>query len=1408
MSIDITVYPKLSPRVVVVDYPQTEASVQDIVNAVRAWEDTWEGQAYPYLIDAAGKEDLGGGTTVGITATFRNTQLRFAARPVPLSTGTVTTGSGTGQVLTDSGADFIADGIYVGCTAINETTNAMETVVSIDPGGTEIISFPLQAGTRQDWQIGDSYSVYPNELCNISGGNLVAVDDVGASIDPILQAPNVLVVRSSASSATNTDLEAIQYSTYQNAVWIDPNSFNSGTTYPVGNREFPVNNLSDAIAIANDKGFKTLQILDDMLLNSGTNITNFKIIGESHVNTHITMDSSAQCEDVIIENCFIEGVLDGGTTIDRCVVGAISYVNGHIHNCGLTSGPIVLDGTEDAILVECHQLGTDPAVVDMGGSGQNLSVTQYAGGIQIENLTSPAYVIAVGLASGRVILDSSITAGEVVVAGPGVLENNATNLTFLDTQGLLSKETITEITWDTVWVDTISGSSGTDFPAGTRKQPVDNMTDAKAIALVRGIEKIHFHGSETLSEGMAGFVIEADSTFEAAIDVNGQDIEKASFYRIQLSGVFNGTVSCEESDMADGITGLQGSFSSCVFRGELTPLQVPGTVLTLGNCVSGGLSTVIHASGGVIIVGTGFSGQWILEDSVIAPAPSVAQLEFASGKLTIDSTCIGGFVDVAGIVVTTDNSGAGCLVVRDGQIQASPEAYAGAIWINTSSPDAGQLYPVGTPSRPVNNISDALALALDLNIKHINYTGMLILPQDVEGFTFTGIGDIATNIIVASGQSLDGSFFERVTLTGLMTGSANYVQSFLHDLSGVAGIADNSALSGTITLGGIGTYLQGKSLASASQPTVIDMVGAGRLFQAEINGQLEFRNAGVGSSMSFGGDYGEATLDSSCVGGTLSLQGGFTLDDQSGGAVTVVDSSVDGRHGSGSWEGAGTAGDIADAVWDEILTGATHNIPTSAGRRLRAIASQVIITGTAVDSGIGSNQIELDNDASTVDGAYDPSMLAIVDGVGAGQSRLILQYEGSTKTATVDRDWKTLPDDTSEYVISGHPGREHVNEGLAQAGAAATITLNALASDTDDSYNRQSVFIRSGTGEDQVRTVKSYDGTTKIATIDEDWNIIPDSTSGYVLLPTREHTTETLYDMYWTKVYVDTVDGVAGTEFPIGTAGNPVNNIAEAKIIADARNIKEFSVIGAIALHTDFEGYYFGNHGGDTVIDLNNQSVEDAVFDTVILTGVQNGRIHANVCSLLNLVGMEGEYRDSVIRSDLDCKTGVWTHLWSGQAVAATRYNIDMNGGALVGIAETVLVCQVQNMTSPSSILLKHGQGQVTGDSSNTNGSIRLGGEASWNDAGVGVNVSVVDDTTRVVTAEAVWEEDPSDHDNDGTMGGIFNEMSNMLTGRFHITNNQMIFYEDDNLTEVARFDLTDESGNPSMANVFERVRV
>ena len=66
---------------------------------------------------------------------------------------------------------------------------------------------------------------------------------------------------------------------------------------------------------------------------------------------------------------------------------------------------------------------------------------------------------------------------------------------------------------------------------------------------------------------------------------------------------------------------------------------------------------------------------------------------------------------------------------------------------------------------------------------------------------------------------------------------------------------------------------------------------------------------------------------------------------------------------------------IADAVWDEVLTGATHNDATSAGRRLRQAADTMIIRDETCQAGGGNDEVILDVDASGVDDFYINSAL-------------------------------------------------------------------------------------------------------------------------------------------------------------------------------------------------------------------------------------------------------------------------------------------------------------------------------------------------------------------------------------------------------------------------------------------------
>jgi len=635
--IGIKVYPLMSPRIIEVADPEkdlslpVDISVQEIVNLIRDWEDDDTHMCYDPLIDAAGKEQLGGGVLVGITATLQNAQIRFTPRVDELSIGTVTTGDSGGKILHDINAKFETDGVYPGCVVVNNTTTAMETITSVE-SEIELKHFNLSGGTRNDWQIGDSYSIYPNVQCVISGGNLVAVDEDGNNISPILQSPNVQIISSSSSSATLQELEAIQFASYQNTVWIDVVNGEEGTAYPVGTRERPSNNIEDALIIAERVGLKSLYMLESVTLGSGINLTNFHIRGESQVRTVITIESDLICPGVIISNCKVTGTLDGGVHIECCMVGDLNYINGCINSSGLY-GNIALDGGLKAVFNNCITVDQDnPPIIDMGTTGQSLAMPNYSGIVTIKELNDPSAEIGIGLMGGVVTLDPTIVdAREVIISGVGILYDNSTLSTPPNTDGLVSKQT------------------------------------------------------------------------------------------------------------------------------------------------------------------------------------------------------------------------------------------------------------------------------------------------------------------------------------------------------------------------------------------------------------------------------------------------------------------------------------ISTAVWDEPLNSSTHNIDGTAGRMLRTLGSQVIRNRIA-QSGT-DNTITLDAGASPVDDAYDPAMISIIGGTGSGQSRLIYQYDGSSKIAVVDRNWETNPDDTSEFVILGNVGREHVNEGLARGATVNTVTLNANASTFDDAYIGQSVFIKSGTGRDQIRVIEAYDGTTQVATLAYDWEVIPDSTSAYVMMP-------------------------------------------------------------------------------------------------------------------------------------------------------------------------------------------------------------------------------------------------------------------------------------------------------------------
>jgi len=207
---DLTVVQDVSPRYTEVAAPSTSLTMQDYVDTLRGLESEFQNMSYPYLLDASGKQDLGGGLFVGITVSQNNLQVAFESRRTPAVDGTVTTGSGTPdernrQTFVDTGANFITANVQPGSFVVNWTDRSVTDVLKVIDANT-LLTKALVNGTDNEFQVTDDYSVWNIVQCRVDGGNLVAVDDVAAAISAIMPTAFTQVILTLSASATISEI--------------------------------------------------------------------------------------------------------------------------------------------------------------------------------------------------------------------------------------------------------------------------------------------------------------------------------------------------------------------------------------------------------------------------------------------------------------------------------------------------------------------------------------------------------------------------------------------------------------------------------------------------------------------------------------------------------------------------------------------------------------------------------------------------------------------------------------------------------------------------------------------------------------------------------------------------------------------------------------------------------------------------------------------------------------------------------------------------------------------------------------------------------------------------------------------------------------------------------------------------
>jgi hypothetical protein len=245
--------------------------------------------------------------------------------------------------------------------------------------------------------------------------------------------------------------------------------------------------------------------------------------------------------------------------------------------------------------------------------------------------------------------------------------------------------------------------------------------------------------------------------------------------------------------------------------------------------------------------------------------------------------------------------------------------------------------------------------------------------------------------------------------------------------------------------------------------------------------------------------------------------------------------------------GAETTADVVTVIAKSATAGMKTTVLTLYPRKLVSLR-----TGTSQTGAAGT--ITLDAGAAAIDDYYNGCVcVAVIDTLT--EARVITDYVGSTKVASVTPNWNVTPDSDDTFTIympEGHqviqsdgvgwrgiavatpnnsgvpivdtvylggsssnvatmPGTVSTTgsavtlrltsvNGTAQGGGASTITLAAGASAVDDWYNGFLICIMGGTGEGQSRPIEDYVGATKVATITGTWTTQPDNTSVYAIV--------------------------------------------------------------------------------------------------------------------------------------------------------------------------------------------------------------------------------------------------------------------------------------------------------------------
>jgi hypothetical protein len=107
--------------------------------------------------------------------------------------------------------------------------------------------------------------------------------------------------------------------------------------------------------------------------------------------------------------------------------------------------------------------------------------------------------------------------------------------------------------------------------------------------------------------------------------------------------------------------------------------------------------------------------------------------------------------------------------------------------------------------------------------------------------------------------------------------------------------------------------------------------------------------------------------------------------------------------------------DVTNAVWDASTS--SHNVAGSFGRGFRQVKEGLVSIDGQVNDSSATTTSFVTNLATAVDDYYNGQTLHFISGSLAGQSQVIRDYNGTTKTITLDSALTSAPSNADEFIV-------------------------------------------------------------------------------------------------------------------------------------------------------------------------------------------------------------------------------------------------------------------------------------------------------------------------------------------------------------------------------------------------------